>query len=366
LPFCLAMQKLTKGAFTFIASEPIEEERLAMGFFDMNREHSFVIRAYENDTQNSFAHVLCNKADVVILGSAPESYIKKRLKEKKLTFLYSERIYKRKPPLYKLPLRAVKYFFKMGRHRNLYLLCASAYTAADYAKTGTFWGKSYKWGYFPEVKRYDQIETILDEKKPHSLLWVGRFLDCKHPEVALSIAQKLNAAGYNFELNLIGTGELEGKLKALIQTYGLEDKVHMLGAMSPEKVREYMEQAEIFMFTSDRNEGWGAVLNEAMNSGCSCVASDVIGSAPYLIKDGQNGLLYKDGDVEQLYQNVKILIENPEKRKELGRKAYQTMAETWNAENAATCFIELVQAILDGKRKPDIFADGPCSRAEIL
>ena len=80
----------------------------------------------------------------------------------------------------------------------------------------------------------------------------------------------------------------------MIREKKLEDCVHMLGAMSPDEVRKHMEQANIFLFTSDRNEGWGAVLNEAMNSGCAVVASHAIGSVPYLIKNGNNGYIYEN------------------------------------------------------------------------
>jgi glycosyltransferase involved in cell wall biosynthesis len=45
----------------------------------------------------------------------------------------------------------------------------------------------------------------------------------------------------------------------------------------------------VFIFTSDRNEGWGAVLNEAMGSGCAVVAADLIGSVPYLIEHKKMG-----------------------------------------------------------------------------
>ena len=49
-----------------------------------------------------------------------------------------------------------------------------------------------------------------------------------------------------------------------------------------------MEKSEIFLFTSDKGEGWGAVLNESMNSACAVVASHAIGSVPFLLKDGEN------------------------------------------------------------------------------
>ncbi len=38
------------------------------------------------------------------------------------------------------------------RNKNVYMLCASAYTSADFSLVGAYRNKSYKWGYFPEVK----------------------------------------------------------------------------------------------------------------------------------------------------------------------------------------------------------------------
>ena len=72
-----------------------------------------------------------------------------------------------------------------------------------------------------------------------------------------------------------------------------------------------MRNHDIFIFTSDRQEGWGAVLNEAMDSGSTVVASDAIGSSPFLIKDGQNGFLFKSENHKSLYQKVAYLIDNP-------------------------------------------------------
>ncbi len=366
LPLCKAFSEKENIEFTFIATTPTFEEQLKLGYAEMNKSYNFVVRTYEDAAQNALAYRLCEEADVVIIGSAPESYIKKRLQEKKLTFRYSERVYKRKPPFYEMLPRAVKYYWKHGRYKELFLLCSSAYTAADYAKTRTYINKTYKWGYFPEVKQYKAIESVISEKKKHTLLWVGRLLDWKHPEAPVLIAQKLHEEGYNFELNIIGIGQMEEQIRVIIKKIGLEDKIHLLGAMPPENVRTHMEQAEIFMFTSDRNEGWGAVLNEAMNSGCACVASNMIGAAPFLIEDGKNGFMYKDGDIEDLYAKVKFLIDNPEKRAEMGAEAYKTMAEEWNAENAAERFVALAQAILDGNKSPDLFETGICSKADIL
>lgn len=328
----------------------------------MNHTYDFVLCAYESEKNKQKAMQLCTECDVLITGSAPEEYLIERMKQRKLTFRYSERIYKKAWQLLQLPLRALKYRLRDHGNPNVYLLCASAYAAEDYAKTGFYKGKAYKWGYFPEVKRYKDIDGIIAAKRPASILWVARLIGLKHPDASIQVAKQLKQSGYTFELNLIGSGELESELRQMITENGLGDCVHLLGAMPSEKVREHMEQSEIFLFTSDRNEGWGAVLNESMNSACAVVASDAIGSVPFLIADSENGLVYESGNINDLTEKVKILLDHPDERKEYGRKAYRTMAEQWNAENAVEKFIELVHAIQTGQDSP--FSSGVCSKAK--
>ncbi len=359
-----AFDKNDKLEYYFIETEPMEEERLNMGW-GVDKYPDFVIKSYEKGNKAK-ARKICADADIVIIGSAPDKFIKKRLKEGKLTFRYSERLYKIIPPKYQMPLRKLKYFFKHGRYKNLYMLCASAYTATDFSKTNNFIGKTYKWGYFPEVKKYDSIDELIENKTPKTLLWAGRFLDWKHPECAVEVAHRLKQDGYSFDFNIIGTGEEQESIEALIEKYELCDSVHLLGSMKPEEVRAYMEKSEIYLFTSDRQEGWGAVLNESMNSGCAVVASRAIGSVPFLLQNEENGFIYEDGNIDDLYQKVKALMDDSEKRKHFGKNAYETMITEWNAENAAKRFIALSEAILAGESQPNIFESGVCSKAKII
>lgn len=73
-----------------------------------------------------------------------------------------------------------------------------------------------------------------------------------------------------------------------------------------------MEESEIYLVTSDRKEGWGAVVNEAMNSGCAVVADHMIGAAPWMIRQRENGILYHDGCEQQLQEYVAELLQDPQ------------------------------------------------------
>lgn len=354
-PFCNEMYKLTKGEFRFIATEPMENERITMGWG--GETAPFIM---ENYRQEAECQKLIYEADVVIFGSAPRRLFENRLNNGKLTFMYSERPYKKKFEWYKLPVRIIRNYKRFGRYKKLFLLCSSAYTASDYALTGTFLRKTYKWGYFPELKEYSNIDGLIEDKDPTSILWVARFIDWKHPETIVKIASLLKHSGYDFHINMIGNGEMEEDIRKMIAEYQLEDCISMLGTMKPSEVRLYMEKSQIFLFTSDRNEGWGAVLNESMNSGCAVVANKNIGSVPFLVKQGYNGFVYETD--EQLLDFVKQLLEDRQLCGKLGKNAYQTIKNEWNAQVSATRLIKLIDS-LEKSNGCDSFEKGPCSRA---
>lgn len=359
-----AFYKLTNGSYCFIETEPIEEERTKMGW-GQKEVPDYVKKSYISDSNRIECQNMIDTADVVVYGSCPEKMIKSRLQQGKLTFKYSERLYKEGFKWYEQPLRFVKNYRRGWCKKNHYLLCASAYSYADFQKTFNFTNRAFKWGYFPAVKSYN-IEELIKDKDTASILWTARFIAWKHPEIPVLIAEKLKKEGYHFKLNLIGNGIIEAEIAEMIKNKNLGDCVSMLGAIKPEEVRRHMEKSQIFLFTSDFNEGWGAVLNESMNSGCAAVASHAIGSVPFLINDGENGLIYKNDDIDDLYNKVKLLLDNPERCKELGANAYKTLTSKWNAELAAERFVNLATKLLNGKNIDNLYKNGPCSKERIL
>ena len=351
--------------YRFIETQQIPQERKKMGY-RQNYPQKYVLRTYESKEQETRCAEQLNRAETVIAGSAPESILRQRIKAGKLLFRYAERPLKHGPELLKYLPRLLKWNYRNPPGKPIYMLCASAFTAGDYRKFGLFKNRCYKWGYFPETRQYPNSDDLFIKKSKTTLLWCGRFLAWKHPDDALTVARCLKEAGVSFTLKMIGTGELENCLRQTIQAEGLQNCVELTGPMPPEQVRDYMEKAGIFLFTSDRQEGWGAVLNEAMNSGCAVVASDAIGSVPYLVKDRENGLVYHSGSVDELLEKVIWLLDCPEQQRRLGENACRTITELWNAQVAAERFIQLAQAILDGDPSPELFQEGPCSRAEVI
>jgi len=362
-PFCEEMWQRLGADFAFISTSVMREERKKLGY-TQDEFPCYVHLAYGDRQNQQKAIALINDADVVIAGSAPNEFLKNRIKAGKIILRYSERPFKTQISFLRKVYHAIRLRLNDFGNKSIYMLCASAYAAKDYASLGMYKNRAYKWGYFPEVKEYD-IDILMTQKKRNTIMWCGRFLDWKHPDDAVKIAYRLKEAGYDFQLNFVGTGDMEEKLHELAEYYNLNDYVHFWGSMSPEQVRLHMEEAGIYLFTSDKREGWGAVLNEAMNSGCAVVASHVIGSVPFMVQDGTNGLIYPSGNTDALYEKVRYLLDNREEQERLGRAAYQTVISEWNAKTAADRLMQFMAKLLINEKYLDLFPKGPCSRAKI-
>ena len=236
-----ALHRMTGGNYYFIATGRMSQERKDLGYG--SQESDYVRKTYLDEDAKKECQKLIDEADVVITGSAPEELIHPRILAGKLIFRYSERPLKQGNTWWKYPYRFWRWHRNNPRRSPVCMLCASAYTAADYAKFFMFRDRAYRWGYFPEVKEYPSLEELMDKKDPRKLLWCGRFLDWKHPDDALRVAKALKDEGKDFVLEFIGTGQMEEELHRMTRELDLEDKVRFLGSMPPDQVRRHMEEA---------------------------------------------------------------------------------------------------------------------------
>ena len=119
-----------------------------------------------------------------------------------------------------------------------------------------------------------------------------------------------------------------------VQTNGID--IRKYGSQGQQRTAALsLKMSEIYLVTSDRKEGWGAVVNEAMNSGCTVEADHMIGAAPWLIRLGENGRMYRDGEEQELFRTVERLLRDPGECRRQGEHAQQTIAGERNARPAA-------------------------------
>lgn len=366
VPLADEFYKILNDNYKMVTFEPIPEEFLRRGYKDYS-DRPYLIEAFKDNTQIEYAKDIIKKFDVVIWGDAPEELIHERIESNLLTFRYTERFFKRfdRRFLQKDFWKTLYYNHTVYRKNNCYVLAANAYQRFDTSVIFSYPGKVYKWGYFIKSKdlKYDEIEKVQNDNFI-TMLWCATFSECKHPEIVIHLAHKMKSDGINFVIDMYGSdGGLKGDIIELIKKLDLKDCVRLCGSVSNEEMLYVMEKHQIYLFTSDYGEGWGAVLSEAMGAGCVVIASDSAGATKFLVNK-ENGIIYRCGSFKNLYDSVKSVINDIDKRKRLAVNAYDTMHNVWSPQNAAKNFILLVDNLMYHKK--DIIKYGPCSKARFI
>lgn len=362
IPFSEELYKRLGNKFLFIESRQMSAERSSLGY-DKLRNKPFVVSYSQFSTNRDTYQELIDCADTVLasFGSIDTSLLENRIATNKQTFLMSERLFKKgilklaDPKFWKTVL-----FVNRIKNKNFHLLCMGAYVAKDFSLIGFSKDKMWKFGYTTQPSSRNILELVAQKcTKPTKILWVGRLIWWKQPLIALKAIYKLIYDKYDIEFNVVGGGKLEKKVADYVSKHNIQSRIHYLGLMSNEEVRQLMEESHILLCTSNKLEGWGAVINEGMNAGCVVVANRMMGGAPYLIEDGISGYLY-NGNAGNLYKKLKtILLED--NLSEVAITGYNTITREWCSEICATRFIDLYNDIDLGH---NIFTNGPLSKAQ--
>ena len=400
LPFSDAMFELCME-YSFVQTMPMEQKRIDMGWAVDPTTIPYVIETYKEPDK---ARRAIDEADLLIVGwIEDEAIVSGRLRSGKPVFRISERIYREGQWRFISPRGLAR---KYREHISLkkypvYLLCNGAYVASDYKLIGAYPHRKYRFGYFPPFRKVENVSELQGKKaKLHTLniehpeelpiqglvltkeeiniVWAGRFIELKNPGFMIRLADDLNRRGIRFHIHMIGSGELEEELKAEAEYRLIDHFITFHGMLSPEATRDVMEKCHIHIFTSNYLEGWGAVVNEAMNAGCAVIANVEVGCAPYLIRNGSNGLTYQ-ASYEDMLDKVMSLVNYPGKIADLGINAYRTIADEWNGEVAAKRVIEAYEKIISACNRDDLadksrfvhvqdfgFASGPLSVAPVI
>lgn len=368
---------LTGRSYCFVELANLQVEHRKGDTHDYS-DRPYLLRAWQSKENYCKAMKLAQTAECCVFsGVQTLPFQKARMKRGLLSFDMSERWLKRgilnllSPAILKMFLA---YHFGGWCRKPLYKLCCGAFAATDQYKVGTYHNRCYKWGYFTRVEK-NCVEASPDVSTLNitPLMWCSRYLMWKHPELPILMAERLKRTGYRFVLDMYGSGEYERQARQLAKELEVEDVVRFIGVKSNNELLDDMRKHSIFLFTSDRNEGWGAVANESMSNGCVLVVSDGIGSSPYLISDGHTGMLFASpkksssfghpdiASLDSLCDKVEYLLNNPRKWQDMRNRSTALMLELWNPHIAAERLLTLIDCLGKGEDTP--FVEGPCSKA---
>lgn len=347
-PVCDEMYKLIGENYRRITTSQINQERLSLGYSSSdNVPYNICYSGLDID----FVKEQIKWSDVVEYGAAPEIYLHEAVKANKIVFIRMERLLKEGKWKLLAPNVLLRYRRKYKKYKNnpnVYYLCISAYAAADLSVIGIKSDRVLKWAYCPEYIPYD-TNSIINNNNQLKIIWVGRMISWKHPEIAVKIARMLKNQNVRFTLDFYGDGEKINEITEMIKAYGLTKEVRICGSIESSLVRNVMLNADVFLGTSDKNEGWGVVINEAMNSGCVVCASRDMGSVPILITDGINGYSFSNNNLEAIVKRIIGLSQDKELLNKIKINAYNTIRNQFTPKEYALRLVEMSESALNGK-----------------
>ncbi len=168
----------------------------------------------------------------------------------------------------------------------------------------------------------------LEERKKYGLLptdkvvlSVGELYPLKNHRTIIEAISRLKDPDLHYVV--AGPGPSREDLENLAKSLGLEEQVHLIGYV--QDVAPLHRIADIFCHPSVRREGLPVALAEAVSSGLPCIVSAVRGNVDII--DGKtNGLLRHYFDVDGFAEDIKMLLDNEELRKQFGEKAQKDAA----------------------------------------
>ena len=203
-------------------------------------------------------------------------------------------------------------------------------------------------------KGYDNIEVIHNvvtnypEKitdvadRPKRIIAVGRLDEQKGFDLLIQSWQLIAARHPDWQLVVYGHGGDLQKLQQQLEKAGLTSSMTFAGA-TDNIYKEYQNSA--FYVMSSRYEGWGLVLVEAMSCGLPCVSFDCPYGPSDIIRDGEDGFLVENGNIQQLAEKMELLINNKELRERLGVRA-RLNAARFTSDNIMPQWTKLFETIV--------------------
>lgn len=139
------------------------------------------------------------------------------------------------------------------------------------------------------------------------IVFSGKYFDKKKPLDLLDAFIRLN--DINCWLIMVGEGELRAKMETLICDQQLTNVI-LTGFINQSQISEYYAVGDVFVMCSTVGETWGLSVNEAMNFNLPVIVSDLTGCSIDLVKNGNNGYVFKTGNIDELTLRLKeVLIE---------------------------------------------------------
>ena len=167
--------------------------------------------------------------------------------------------------------------------------------------------------------------------------------------------------GLDVEFNIAGDGDCSELLREYVSSHHLEDRVHLLGWVSPDKMVSFWMEQDIYLNLSTF-EGMSLTMLEAMACGAVPIVTDVSGVRD-MIEDGKNGAIVPVDQWERVLEKISGAYQNREWLRQAGEYNVKLVREKCDVEQYAD-WIEQTFCLDESDREMKNFTyaeEGICS-----
>lgn len=189
----------------------------------------------------------------------------------------------------------------------------------------------------------NNLRNIVEIK---NIISIGRLDQFKDHKTLIYAFSKAIRANMDLRLTILGEGILRSYLVNLVKDFNLTDRIFLPG--TDLNVEKYLLTADLFIFPSI-SEGFPNALCEAMSYGLPVIAADCPGNQN-IITDNKDGLLFKCGDVEELFICMLKLINNNTLANQLANNA-KNIIERFDEQNVLNMWDEVLNFSIMQSRK---------------
>jgi len=177
------------------------------------------------------------------------------------------------------------------------------------------------------------------------ILYVGRLIDQKGILDLLKAFQMISSEDCESGLLLIGSAE--NWYKNFVKTNNIKN-VFFEGFILQENLSAYYAASDVFVLPA-HSDPWGLVLNEAMACGLPVISSNAAGAACDLIKQGENGYIFQKGNINQLNNYLRDILNDDQKRTSMGEES-RKIIQNYSPLKCAQGVIRAIAAIQENPK----------------
>ena len=199
----------------------------------------------------------------------------------------------------------------------------------------------------------DKIIEESDIKNKKVILYVGRLVKRKGVDYLIRAFAKLREEKEDIVLIIIGRGECKKELETLSKNLKVDEDIYFMGYVDDELLPAYYLLCNICVvpsITCGIGDPWVFIVNEAMYFGKPIIATDAVGAAFDMVKNGKNGFIVREKDVDALYSSMKSIFLDDKEETKMGLESRRIIEEKYRYENMVEGFKEAIECTLKKSR----------------